>query len=451
MDMTTSERPILLIAFGGYGDTYTLIALAQEFQSTGIPFVLMTTKDFSETVAKAGIASYQEIPVSVFSLLEELPALLSNPRALFKTMKALGDLLTPALEAYLRTVDEVVKKYRPSAIVGNAAAHLMLSQAYGYYDLPQYRLDPYIWADPKLGKLGALPMLLPDAFPSWLPIRVIAPALHRVFEYAMWLVLGRNTLKITRSILGANVKNIGYAGSRQRERMYLYGMNPELVFANDVSLPAKVHMTGYFFKQGTDNPQLLQEVKSFIEHNKAHGKAVVGVCFGTMLLRSEETTRIVVESLRELGIAGLLIAGWGELVNDPSIWQPGDDMHFVSEIDFVNVLPNLDGFIAHLGAGTAAHLTLAGVPYVGIVYLPDQRNRVLMGYKRGVSAKPISRPELSKETLKAAVQEILTPEKRNNAHALAVRVDTEGVKRAARLIIEDLQQVYSKTPVQIGV
>jgi sterol 3beta-glucosyltransferase len=237
--------------------------------------------------------------------------------------------------------------------------------------------------------------------------------------------------------LGENVRKVGYAAGRRQDRLRIYGISPRVIFGGQPKLPTRVHMPGYFFTQPPEVP-IPAEVVEFARRHKAEHRPVIGACFGSMVLNPAETTQMVVEAVRELNIAALLIGGWGELVADPDLWKPGSDICYVPQIDFASVLPELDGFITHAGSGSTAHILRAGIPFIGIIFVPDQFNWTLLGQKKGVSSKPMPRTELTKDALKAAILDMLTAPKREAARQVASQIELDGVRKAANLILSDL-------------
>jgi sterol 3beta-glucosyltransferase len=151
----------------------------------------------------------------------------------------------------------------------------------------------------------------------------------------------------------------------------------------------------------------------------------------------ERLTSIVVEALGRTGQRGILLSGWGGLMNShlPDTIFP---IESVPHDGFIRVWP--PWFITAERA-LSGRFFARGVPSVAVPWRRDHPFFAACAYRLGSSARPIPKKQLSAARLAAAIEvAVHDPQIRARASAIASQVVNEnGVGRAVKIIEETVR------------
>ncbi|BBY62448.1 glycosyl transferase family 1 [Mycolicibacterium helvum] len=170
------------------------------------------------------------------------------------------------------------------------------------------------------------------------------------------------------------------------------------------------------------------EVASWI----AAGTPPICFAFGSMALKSPaDTIAMISQTCAQLGERALVCAGSSGFSTDPH----ADHVKVVETMNYAASFPACRAVVHHGGAGTMAAALRAGIPHLVLWSAPDRRMRgaMIARLRVGISRR-FSR--LSHKTLVADLRRILTPEYRDRAREVALRMQkpAEGAAAAADAI-----------------
>jgi len=264
------------------------------------------------------------------------------------------------------------------------------------------------------------PNFLYPELPAWLPgmgiYNLVTHALSGEFLWqytrpalnrARWKVLGLPSLPF----LGPPIR---YFTSEPMLHGYSSAVVPK---PSDWGQDNRV--TGYWFLDDGDNFKPSRELTDFL----ASGSPPVYVGFGSLPNRNPaEAAQMVMGALRQLGLRGILLRGWGGLA--PTTL--GDDMLVLDSAPHSWLFPQMAAVVHHGGAGTTAAAIRAGVPAVVVPFTSDQPFWGRRVHELGVGPKPVPHDRLTTQRLVAALRlAVGDPGIRARADALGRRVRSE--------------------------
>ncbi|WP_336625006.1 MULTISPECIES: glycosyltransferase [unclassified Microbacterium] len=179
----------------------------------------------------------------------------------------------------------------------------------------------------------------------------------------------------------------------------IYGFSPAVIpVASDPRTERTA--TGYWTLPTPD--VRLPELEAFL----AGGRPVVSVGFGSMHGHDPDALReVVVGAARRVGVAVVLISGWGALT-------PGDsadpDVFTIDSVPHSWLFPRVAATVHHGGAGTTGAALAAGVPTIVVPFGADQPFWARRAHELGVSPAPIARTRLTADRLAEAMDTALT-------------------------------------------
>jgi vancomycin aglycone glucosyltransferase len=166
-----------------------------------------------------------------------------------------------------------------------------------------------------------------------------------------------------------------------------------------------------------------------VERFLADGAPPVYLGFGSMRA-DDQTSRILVEAARALGLRSILSQGWGELA---PIDAAGDCLS-IGDVAHEALFPRVAAIVHHGGAGTTTTAARAGAPQVIVPHNYDQPYWAHRMETLGVGARGPASEQLSVESIVTALRACLQPETRAGAQALAASVQPDGARAAAELL-----------------
>jgi sterol 3beta-glucosyltransferase len=217
------------------------------------------------------------------------------------------------------------------------------------------------------------------------------------------------------------------ASVRQGKVPTLFGFSPS-VLPKPPEWDHNVHVTGYWFlPEKTWQPPT--ELLQFLDA----GAPPVYIGFGSMASNNaEQTTRIVLDAVKQAGVRAVLASGWGGLAASA---LPANVM-LIESAPHEWLFPRMAAVVHHGGAGTTAAGLRAGVPTVIIPFGGDQPFWGHHVHALGVGPKPIPQRQLSAEKLADAIRESVNdPQMQAKSAALGQKIRAEdGVTNAVRVI-----------------
>lgn len=166
------------------------------------------------------------------------------------------------------------------------------------------------------------------------------------------------------------------------------------------------------------------------------GPAPVYVGFGSMPMRAAgDLSRVVVEAVRAQGRRAILYRGSSGL----SPIDDGDDCLAVGELNHSSLFGRVAAVVHHGGAGTTTTAARAGAPQVLVPQGADQPYWAARVADLGIGAAHDG-PAPTVASLSAALENVLTPQARGRASAVAARIRTDGATVAATLLLDGLSR-----------
>jgi vancomycin aglycone glucosyltransferase len=241
-------------------------------------------------------------------------------------------------------------------------------------------------------------------------------------EERSWNELFRDTLNEERAKLGLDA-----IGSVHR---HILTDHPWLA-ADPILGPAAPTRDMQIFQTGAWLLQDPGQLSTHLEEFLADGPPPIYVGFGSMRA-AEDTSRILVESARSLGMRSIISQGWGNLRRIDA----GSDCLLVDDVAHEKLFPRVTAVVHHGGAGTTTVAAGAGVPQVIVPHLYDQFYWAHRVQQLGVGAPGPARDVLNVEGIVSALQDCRKPETQARARSLARRIEKHGARIAAGRIIK---------------
>jgi vancomycin aglycone glucosyltransferase len=177
------------------------------------------------------------------------------------------------------------------------------------------------------------------------------------------------------------------------------------------------------------NPSALpDDVEQFL----ASGDPPIYFGFGSMRA-PEQTSRILIEAARTLGLRSIISRGWGDLapIDD------GGDCLSVGEVAHEALFPRVAAVVHHGGAGTTTAAARAGKAQVIVPHLYDQYYWAYRVQQLGVGVSSFTRDELAVDSVVCALRECLDPAMTARGQVLASRIELRGAAIAAQRLVEE--------------
>jgi vancomycin aglycone glucosyltransferase len=174
------------------------------------------------------------------------------------------------------------------------------------------------------------------------------------------------------------------------------------------------------------------ELPEYLENFLADGAPPLYLGFGSMRA-SNQTSQVLIEAARALGLRSILSQGWAGLA--PS--ETGNDCISIGDVSHEKLFPRVAAIVHHGGAGTTATAARAGRAQVIIPHNYDQFYWAHKVQQLGVGVSGPNRDDLSVEDLVQALRECLRPEVTMSAQALAGRMELHGARIAAERLTNE--------------
>ena len=401
---------VLLSTIGSRGDVQPLLALALELRSLGHEARCCVAPNFKEWVESYGIEC---VPIG-----PDLKKLTGGTVP--------GKPALPSPEQLQKMADESVRdQFR---VIGAAAegCDLILGATalqFAARSIAEIKKIPYVFA-------AYCPVVLPS--PKYPPTKMGG---HYAFDLPdgenlrLWQADEVSFMKFAPAINEERVK--AGLGTVASVRDYMFTDRPWL--AADPVLAPVFPVVGLEVVQAgawtlSDPAELPAEVEDFL----ARGEPPIYLGFGSMRA-SDQTSRVLVEAARALGLRSILAQGWAGLTPE----DLGDDCLSIGEVNFARLFPRVAAVVHHGGAGTTTLAAWAGRAQVIIPHNYDQFYWARRVSELGVGVSGPLRDELSVDGLVNALGSCLQPEVADRAQALASRIEPHGARIAAERLIQE--------------
>ncbi|MGA8164824.1 MAG: glycosyltransferase [Waddliaceae bacterium] len=173
----------------------------------------------------------------------------------------------------------------------------------------------------------------------------------------------------------------------------------------------------------SDWPSALWQLQDFL----VAGSPPVYVGFGSMAgSNPRRLARVVIESLQQARIRGVITAGWGGLAVD----RLPETMISVDDVPHDRLFPHMAAVIHHGGAGTTAAGLRSGCPTIICPFFGDQSFWGRRVHALGAGREPIPQKQLTVKKLADAIHKVTTnTEIRQNAKVLGEKIRLSGSLR----------------------
>lgn len=166
--------------------------------------------------------------------------------------------------------------------------------------------------------------------------------------------------------------------------------------------------------------------------NLASGMTPVYFGFGSMRA-AEQTSRVLIEAARTLGLRSIISQGWGNLAPIDA----GADCLSIGEVAHEKLFDRVAAVVHHGGAGTTTAAALAGRAQVIVPHLYDQYYWAHRVQQMGVGVSGPSGEHLTVDGVASGLRESLKPGIKPHAQALASRIERHGTTIAARRLVSE--------------
>jgi sterol 3beta-glucosyltransferase len=411
---------ISIITLGSRGDIQPYIALGLGLKNNGFNVKIITNENFNDFVKSYNLV-FHSLRGDVHALVnsEEGKNLLESGYSL-KFITKFTKLMSSYFENFFDDMIEGAKDsdfiiFSPLCFVAQEVAEYLGIKSMGA------NLQPF-------NRTKEFPsFMLPEKF-NFIPGYNMFT--HIAFEQAIWqsvrYIVNKNIVQ------KLNRKKIGLWGKRNNLEKnnfpMIYGFSKHII-NRPYDWKSNHHITGYWFLDTKENWIPEDSLLKFLDTDKK----IIYAGFGSMVNRDpEETSNMIIKSIKGLNIKLIIMTGWGGL----SINQEHEDIYVVNQIPHDWLFPKINGAIHHCGAGTTSATLKAGIPNISIPFFGDQHfwgNRV---YKLGLGTEPINRKDLDSINLRNAIINATTNENLiNRSKIISKKINAEnGVESAVKVI-----------------
>lgn len=403
---------VLLSSIGSRGDVQPILALGLELQTLGHRARLCVAPNFAEWIESYGLECTPIGP----DLRQVAGGDLRSKPVLPPSEEQRQQLAARSVRTQFQVLAEAARDC--DLVIGAGALQIALRS------IAEARRIPYVFA-------AYCPAVLPS--PRYLPPKTGGHFSYSLPEAENLRLWNENEEEFNRrfgATLNEERAKIGL-GSVSSVRSYMFTDRPWLAADPEIApaFPAsgvEVVQTGAWMLP--DEAELPDELERFL----ASGAPPVYLGFGSMQAY-EQTSRLLIEAARALGLRSILSQGWANLT--PS--DTRNDCLPIGDVNHRKLFPRVAAIVHHGGSGTTTAATRAGKAQVVIPHNYDQFYWAHRVQQLGVGVSGPTRDGLAVDTLGEALRECLQPEVTARAQALAGRIELHGARIAAERLIRE--------------
>jgi vancomycin aglycone glucosyltransferase len=402
---------VLLSSIGSRGDVQPLLALALELKKLGHEASLCVAPNFKEWIESYGVTC---IPIGPD--LKKLTGGTMPSKPVTPSKEQRKQLAAGTVRAQFQVLGEAV---RDCDLIVAATALQIAARS-----IAETRKIPYVFA-------VYSPAVLPS--PQYPPPnfgRQHSQTLPGIANRFLWMRDEQSFNEMFRETFNDEREKAGLppVGS---VRPYMFTDRPWL--AADPALgPASPAAGKDIVQTGAwmlpDGAELPDELEEFL----AKGAPPVYFGFGSMRT-SEQSSGVVIEAARALGMRAILSQGWADL----SLKDAGADCISIGEVNHAKLFPRVAAIVHHGGAGTTTTSARAGRPQVIVPHNYDQYYWARRVQVLGVGVQGPILERLSVDAITRALRECFQPEMTSRAQALAGRIVVNGAQIAAERLVRE--------------
>ena len=200
-----------------------------------------------------------------------------------------------------------------------------------------------------------------------------------MFDQVFWRATYGQINRWRRNTLGLSSTNLDKL--EPHKVPFLYNFSPTVV-PPPLDWPEWIRVTGYWFLDDADvsankwTPP--QGLVKFIDNAHLHGKKVVYIGFGSIVVSDPEAmTRCVVEAIVQSGVYAILSKGWSDRLqtkkdaSEPEVPLP-PQIYSVKSVPHDWLFTRIEAACHHGGAGTTGASLRAGIPTIIKPFFGDQ-------------------------------------------------------------------------------
>ncbi len=216
----------------------------------------------------------------------------------------------------------------------------------------------------------------------------------------------------------------------EKEKTF-YTISPSL-FPKPKYWPASAHIVGFYERDKAKNWQADESLIQFIKKNSK----IIFITFGSMSNSNpKEKTRIIVEVLKRNNISAIINTSWGGL---EKIEDSSDNIHFVNNLPYDWIFPQMYAIIHHGGSGTTHTALKYACPNLVIPHILDQPywNKTIT--KLHLGPKGVSIKNLNEKKFEPKLLDLINNKSyKINAELIAEQMKKENnTEKLMKLILE---------------
>ncbi|KAI9155715.1 squalene cyclase [Paramyrothecium foliicola] len=165
-----------------------------------------------------------------------------------------------------------------------------------------------------------------------------------------------------------------------------------------------VTIAGYASSPADENYMPPKSLENFLDTDQP----VLVVGFGSMNIPwPSKTLSMIGEAIAAVGAKAVICGTWPKDIVDMMSFQ--DDLYFIYDVPHSWLLPRVQGFVHHGGAGHTAAGMKAGVPMLVLPFFLDQNFWAAKTHDLGLGPAPIPFRDTTEDNLVASMRKLLSP------------------------------------------
>jgi sterol 3beta-glucosyltransferase len=417
---------ITILTTGSRGDTQPYIALGMELKKSGHEVRVAAFENYAGLIMDHGLefsAIKGDVSLVASGDSTKSARQADNPLKILMSFSKLKSYVFDMQKDFFNACKgSDVVLYHPGAPIG--------------YFIARYMNIPSILATP-------FPMTPTNEYPalifynSFHPGKAFNRLTYKAFEQIIWFPSSSAVKRFWKEEFGKIPEDFSCPFEKQVTSIApTINACSNYVFAKPKDWPEDVHNSGYWFLDEEMGWKPPRELLDFLKK----GKPPVYIGFGSVgdATLADQTTELVIDSLKRAGQRGLLATGWNGL---SKMEKMPEDIFILESAPHSWLFPRMAAVVHHGGAGTTAAGLRAGVPSIIIPFSNDQFAWAKRVFELGVGPKPIPRKKLTAEKLSDAINDAFKNEIIEGARVLGSKIKSEkGTETAAKIVMDCVEQ-----------